>query len=71
MMILLIAIIISLICVVATHKVIAMMAGDSLSKLYSHYSFNKISFSYLLYMSTILFAVYFFLVGFAYNAWIQ
>jgi len=70
-MILFLAIIFSLGCVIGTHKIIAMMAGDSLSKLYSHYSFDKISFSYLLYMSSILFAVYMFLVGFAYSSWIR
>jgi hypothetical protein len=69
-MILLIAIIVSVLCVIATHKVIAMMAGDSLSEMYRHYSFDKISFGYLLYMSSILFVVYMFLVGFAYSAWI-
>ena len=70
-MILLIAIIVCALCVIGTHKLVAMMAGDTLSKMYSHYSYDKISLGYLLYMSAILFAVYFLLAGFAYSAWIR
>ena len=70
-MILILAIILSLLCVVGTHKLIAMMSGDPLSKLYYHYLLNAISFTYLLYMSAVLFAVYFLLLGGLYNAWIR
>lgn len=62
---------VSVLCVIVTHKLVAMMAGDTLSKMYSHYSYDKISLGYLLYMSAILFAVYFLLAGFAYSAWIR
>lgn len=69
-MVLIIAIMVSVLCVIATHKIVAMMSGDPLSKLYYHYLLNAISFTYLLYMSAVLFAVYFLLIGGLYNAWI-
>lgn len=70
-MILIIAIMVSVLCVIATHKLVAMMAGDSLSVMYKHYSFNKFSFSYLLIMSAMMFMVYFLMTGLAYSAWIR
>jgi hypothetical protein len=70
-MILILAIIVSVLCVIGTHKLIAMMAGDTLNEMYSHYSSNEISFIYLLYMSGILFLVYFLLLGGLYNTWIR
>ena len=62
---------VSVLCVIATHKLVAMMAGDSLSEMYRHYSFDKFSFSYLLMMSAMMFCVYFLMTGLAYTAWIR
>lgn len=70
-MILLIAIIFSLVCVIATHKLVAMMVNVSLSKMYSFYFSDQFSFGYLLYMSAIMYTVYILLAGAAYRYWVQ
>ena len=70
-MVLIIAIIVSVLCVIGTHKLVATMAGDDLIDMYIFYLSKDYLLRYFMWISAMYFGIYLVLTACAYITWIR